>query len=150
MPESRQPARAQLALAFDFGLRRIGVACGDTLSRHASALNAVSVGPNGSPWEQVHCLIREWQPAFFVVGIPYNVDGSENVMTNAARSFANELVQRYSLDVHLVDERYSSLEASSRLREARASGIIKRRVVKSDIDAVAACVILERWFIEGI
>ncbi len=150
MPESLRPTLPQLVLAFDFGLRRIGVACGDTLSRHASALNGVSVGPNSSPWEGVHSLIREWQPAFLVVGIPYNVDGTENVMTNAARSFANELAHRYSLEVRLVDERYSSLEASSRLREARAAGIIKRRVVKADIDAVAACVILERWFIEGI
>jgi putative Holliday junction resolvase len=145
MPESDRP---KLVLAFDFGLRRIGVACGDTLSRNASALDTVPAGPTGPRWELIAAMLRDWQPDMAVVGLPYNVDGSENDMTGAARSFAAELARRFGIEVVMVDERYSSLEAAARLQTARESGLRRRRVAKSDVDAAAACVILERWFTE--
>lgn len=135
-------------MAFDFGLRRIGVASGDTVSRRASALQAVPAGPNGPRWEMIGSLLRDWQPHLAVVGLPYNVDGTDSDMTGAARGFAAELGRRFSLEVALVDERYSSLEAESRLKSARETGLRRGRVAKSDIDAAAACVILERWFDE--
>jgi putative Holliday junction resolvase len=145
MPESSRP---KIVLAFDFGLRRIGVACGDTLSRSASALETVPAGPNGPRWELIATMLRDWQPDMAVVGLPYNADGSENDMTGAARSFAAELARRFGVEVVMVDERYSSLEAAARLQAARESGLRRRRVAKSDVDAAAACVILERWFTE--
>jgi putative Holliday junction resolvase len=145
MPESWRP---KIVLAFDFGLRRIGVACGDTVSRTASPLQAVPAGPVGPHWETIDRLLRDWQPDMAVVGLPYNVDGSEGGMTGVARSFAAELRRRYGLEVALVDERYSSREAEVRLKSARETGLRRRRVAKSDIDAAAACVILERWFTE--
>ncbi|HEY0746254.1 MAG TPA: Holliday junction resolvase RuvX [Steroidobacteraceae bacterium] len=145
MPEATQP---KIVLAFDFGLRRIGVACGDTLSRSASALQAIPSRAGGPSWEAIGALMRDWQPAMAVVGLPYNVDGSDSGMTGAARKFAAELAQRFELEVVLVDERYSSLEAEARLKSARESGLRRRRVAKTDIDAAAACVILERWFTE--
>jgi putative pre-16S rRNA nuclease len=142
------PTRPQIVLAFDFGLRRIGAACGDTVSRSASALETVPSGPKGPRWQLIDKMLREWQPNMAVVGLPYNVDGSESAMTGAARRFAAELARRYSLEVALVDERYSSLDAGARLKSARESGLRRGRVAKSDIDAAAACVILERWFTE--
>jgi len=145
MPESSRP---KVVLAFDFGRRRIGVACGDTISRSASALRAVPSGPEGPRWELIGSMLRDWQPDMAVVGLPYNVDGSDSDMTKAARGFAAELARRYSLEVALVDERYSSLEAEARLKSARESGLRRRRVGKSDVDAAAASVILERWFTE--
>jgi putative holliday junction resolvase len=145
MPESSRP---KIVLAFDFGRRRIGVACGDTVSRSASALEAVPAGAAGPRWDVIASLIHEWQPDLAVVGLPYNVDGSDSEQTTAARSFAAELARRYALEVAMVDERYSSLEASARLKSARQSGSRRRRVAKSDVDAAAACVILERWFSE--
>ena len=145
MPESSRP---KIILAFDFGLRRIGVACGDTLSRSSSALEAVPVDLSGPRWQVIASLMRDWQPDMLVVGLPYNVDGSDSAMTSAARGFAAELALRYALEVALVDERYSSLEAEARLKSARESGLRRRRVAKSDVDAAAACVILERWFSE--
>jgi putative Holliday junction resolvase len=145
MPESSRP---QIVLAFDFGRRRIGVACGDTVSRSASALEAVPADAAGPRWEAIASLLREWQPDMAVVGLPYNVDGSDSEQTRAARGFAAELARRYALKVAMVDERYSSLEASARLKSARESGLRRRRVAKSDVDAAAACVILERWFSE--
>jgi putative Holliday junction resolvase len=151
MPDATLPTRpaaaARLVLAFDFGRRRIGVACGDTLSRTASPLGAVRVGRESLPWEAITDLMKTWQPALAIVGLPYNVDGSENELAAAARSFAAEIARRYALEVDLVDERYSSLEAGARLREARTSGLRTRRVAKADVDAAAAGVILERWFL---
>jgi putative Holliday junction resolvase len=134
-----------VVLAFDFGRRRIGVACGDTVSRSASPLGAVAAGPAAARWEAIGSVLREWQPAMLVVGLPYNADGSENAAAGEARDFARELTRRYALPVELVDERYSSLEAGARLKGARASGLRKRRVAKTDVDAAAACIILERW-----
>jgi len=141
-------AAAEIILAFDFGRRRIGVACGDTVSRTAAPLGGIPVGSAGLPWDALDSLMREWQPAVVVVGLPYNVDGSESGAAGAVRGFADGLAGRYALRVRLVDERYSSLEAERRLTGARKSGARKRRVSKSDIDAVAACVILERWLNE--
>ena len=145
MTELQSP---KILLAFDFGLRRIGVACGDTVSRSAAPLDAVGVDPGGPRWADIAALIREWQPDLAVVGLPYNVDDSESSMTRAARDFAAELGRRHALEVILVDERYSSREAEARLKSARQSGQRRRRVAKSDVDAAAACVILERWFTE--
>jgi putative Holliday junction resolvase len=147
MPESPLPvAPPGLVLAFDFGRRRIGVACGDTLSRCASPLTAITAGPDGPRWSSVDALIAEWRPARAVVGLPYNVDDSESPMGTQARAFAAAVESRYRLPVDLVDERYSSLEAAERLRSARQSGLRRRRLGKADVDAAAACVILERWF----
>ena len=137
-----------MILAFDFGHRRIGVACGDTISRNAEALKALPATAAGPGWESIEALMREWRPDLAVVGLPYNADGSESSMTGDARSFAAQLQARFSLDVELVDERYSSMDAGARLKSERESGLRKRRVAKADIDAVAACIILERWFTE--
>ena len=125
------------------------MACGDSLSRSATPLDAVANGAQGPRWDAVESLLREWQPALLIVGLPYNVDGSESGMSAAARGFAAELGTRFRLPVKLIDERYSSLDAATRLRAARESGLRKRRVAKADIDAAAACIILERWFSEA-
>ena len=145
MPESSRP---KVVLAFDYGLRRIGVACGDTVSRNAEGLQTVPAGPKGPRWELIASMMRDWQPDMAVVGLPYNVDDSDSDMTAAARGFAAELARRFGIEVVMVDERYSSLEAEARLQTARESGLRRRRVAKSDVDAAAACVILERWFSE--
>ena len=149
MPEAISAKAPRLVLAFDFGQKRIGVARGDTISRTAAPLHAVPADAGGPRWEFIDSLMRDWQPAVVVVGLPYNVDDSESGMAVLARGFAAELERRYRVRVALVDERYSSLEAESRLKEARESGLRKRRVAKADVDAAAACVILERWFSEA-
>jgi putative Holliday junction resolvase len=149
MPEAPAPRAARLVMAFDYGLRRIGVACGDTLSATATPLAAVPAGPAGPQWPAIDTLMRDWQPALVVVGLPYNADGTESGMTGAARTFAGELQARYGLRVELIDERYSSLEAHQRLKQARETGVRRRRVAKADIDAAAACIILERWIGEN-
>ena len=132
-------------LAFDFGLKRIGIASGDTLTRSAAPRPAASAGPAGPDWEAIAREVRALSPAALVVGAPYNADGSEGALTAAARRFAGELERRFALPVHLVDERYSSLEAEAALRARRASGERRRRVAREDVDSAAAAVILSRY-----
>jgi putative holliday junction resolvase len=137
---------ARTVLAFDFGLKRIGIASGDTLTRSAAPHGTAGAGPTGPDWNAIERAVRALAPAILVVGAPYNADGSDGALTAAARAFAAELGRRFALPVHLVDERFSSLEASAQLRERRASGARRRRVGKSDVDSAAAAVILGRWF----
>jgi putative Holliday junction resolvase len=137
--------RPQTVLAFDFGLKRIGIASGDTLTRTAAPRAAVSVGGSGPDWNAIAREVRALSPGLLLVGAPYNADGSESAMTTAARSFAAELERRFALPVQLVDERFSSLEANEALKAQRASGVRRRRVARGDIDSAAAAVILGRF-----
>jgi putative holliday junction resolvase len=90
--------------------------------------------------------VKDSAASRLLVGIPYNMDGTPTVLTAAASQFAAELAQHYRLPVELVDERLSSREAQQQLREARAAGLKRRRVTRSDIDMTAAKILLERWF----
>ena len=132
-------------LAFDVGEKRLGVAVGEGLTGQARALTTLNAG-------DVDALARvwaEWAPEAAVVGWPLTEDGAEQRATALARRFADELAARFGCPVYACDERYSSRAADDRLRAARASGQLGRRVRKTDRDAQAAVVILEQWFAEG-
>jgi putative holliday junction resolvase len=135
----------QTVLAFDFGLKRIGIAAGDTLTATAAPRPAVAVHQQKPDWNAITREVRMLSPALLVVGAPYNADGTPGALAPAARRFAAELERRFGLPVNLVDERWSSLEATAALKAQRSSGERKRRVRKEDIDSAAAAVILERW-----
>jgi putative holliday junction resolvase len=135
---------AHAVLAFDFGLKRIGIASGDTLTRVPAPRPAALALDSGPDWDAITREVRALAPGVLIVGAPYNVDGSEGTMSAAARRFAAELERRFALPVHLVDERFSSLEANEALKARRASGQRRRRVQRAD--SAAAAVILGRWF----
>jgi putative Holliday junction resolvase len=146
MPEVS--ARTIVVLGFDFGLKRIGIAAGDSLTQGARPIATVAAR-NGEPdWAMIDRYIRDWDPALFVVGVPYNMDGSASTLTDAAVAFAADLGVRHRRPVESVDERLSSREAEDQLRRRRASGERTRRVERGDIDAVAATVLLEQWLRE--
>lgn len=132
------------ALAFDFGLRRTGVAAGQSITASAAPVTTLEMTDGGPNWAVVDQLIKEWAPDRLVVGLPYTMDGGEQDITRRARGFAAELERRYTCPVLTIDERLSSKEAEARLRELRQQG--RRRVRRKDIDCAAACVILESWF----
>jgi putative holliday junction resolvase len=145
MPGAGAPSSApQIILAFDYGTRRIGIASGDTLTRTARALTTLQCSPD-IPWNQIDRLIQEYRPAQFVVGLPYNMDDTPTLLTEASRTFANELQSRYVLPVALVDERLSSREASEQIRDARALGLKRKRATREDVDMIAAKILLEQW-----
>jgi putative Holliday junction resolvase len=136
--------RAEVVLAFDYGERRIGVAVGQATTGTASPAGVVGV--SGSPdWGALERCIHDWSPARLVVGLPYNMDGSETALTGSCRAFAAELSRRFGLPVEFVDERLTSVAAATDLRDARRSGARTRRVRREDIDANAARLILETW-----
>ena len=137
----------QIILAFDFGTRRIGVASGDTLTRAAHGLVTLDCATT-MPWDAIAKLIAEYRPTQLVVGVPYNMDGTPTLLTEAARDFARALHQRYGLPACLMDERLSSREAEAQLREARSSGLKRRRLTHADVDMTAAKIVLERWFMD--
>lgn len=117
-------------LAFDFGLKRIGVAVGEPELRSAHPLPAIR------RFEDIDRLAEEWKPARFVVGLPTSVQGAAHAMTREAEKFARRLEKRYKLPVSRVDERYTSVEAESRLRGMKNKAV----------DSVAAQLILEQYF----
>ena len=130
-------AKPRTLLAFDFGLRRIGVAVGQTQTRSANPIETVAVKREHPDWQAIAKLIGIWTPDALVVGMPLNMDGSEQDMTLRARRFGRQLKGRFGLPVHLVDERLTTREAKNRLhREGRAGEVA---------DPVAAQVILEDW-----
>lgn len=137
-------ARGEVILAFDYGAKRIGVAVGQTTTGTASPAGVIPVA-QGPDWAAIERGMREWTPARLLVGLPYNMDGSETVLTAACRAFGSELERRFGLPVEFVDERLTSAAATSDLREARRSGARTRRVRREDIDANAARLILETW-----
>ena len=141
MPE----ARARVVLAFDFGLKRIGIASGDTLTRTAAPRGTFANSTSGPDWAGIDREIRLLGPDLLVVGAPYNDDGSPGRIAGLATAFAQQLAQRYGLNVERMDEGYSSTEAGSVLREQRATGQRRKAVRKGDVDSTAAAIILESW-----
>jgi putative holliday junction resolvase len=132
-------------LAIDFGLRRIGIATAVCLTRTATPLTTLPAADGEPEWDKLDHLIKDWQPDLIVVGLPYNSDGSWSEMGTLARSFAEKLGDRYSLQVDLIDERFTSAEAGSLLKEQRRQGLRNKKLHKEDVDAVAAQLIAESW-----
>ena len=119
-------------LAFDFGLKHIGVAIGNTLIKQAQPLTIITAATNDAKFVELGKLIDEWKPARCIVGLPSHPDGAEHEMTVRCRRFANQLHGRFGVVTVLVDERYSSAVIQQRRGEA--------------IDAQAAAIILQQYF----
>jgi len=132
-------------LGFDVGARRIGVAIGSAFGHGARALAVIDVHGGQVDWAVVDRLQKEWRPDGLVVGDPMTLDGGDQPIRERARAFAAELKARYGLPVVMVDERASSIEAAQRFAVDRAQGRRRRRDAVA-LDAVAAAVIVERWF----
>jgi putative holliday junction resolvase len=127
-------------IGFDFGERRIGVAVGETSTGIANPLGAIEADANEVRFREIGRIVDEWHPAGFVVGLPRHADDSEHAVAKLAEKFARRLEARYGLPVAFVDETLTSALAESHLRETRT-----RRGRKSDIDAVAAAMILQSF-----
>jgi putative Holliday junction resolvase len=130
-------------LAFDFGLRRIGVAVGQTVTGSASPLGVVVNEAGRIDVDAIAAHVREWQPDRLVVGLPLMPDGSDSDMLAPVRKFA-KLLERFGLPVETTDERYTSTEAERLLKTARADGR-RGRIDKATIDSAAAVLIAERF-----
>jgi len=139
-PNNNEPLSA---LGFDYGTQRIGVAFGQSLTGTARRVCVLKAKDGIPDWGQIETLISEWKPSVFVVGIPYNLDGSESGLMVRAIKFANRLNGRFHKPIYGMDERLSSVEATERWLEENKGA--KKRAA---IDDIAAQVILENWFSE--
>ena len=128
-------------LAFDFGLRQIGVAVGNALLGTSQPLTVLRARDGQADWRQITALIDEWQPDHILVGDPINMDGSVSELAERSRRFARRLHGRFGLSVSLVDERLSSFEVKQRQREAGHRGDYRR----DPVDSLAAELILQDW-----
>jgi putative Holliday junction resolvase len=131
-----------IVLAFDFGLRRIGIATANRETRTASPLTTLRADRE-PPWAEIDRVVDDWQPSQLVVGVPEG-EGAEAI-ARRARAFAAALGKRYDLPVATVDETLTSVAAQAELAEKRRSGYLRRRVGKVSVDRVAACLIAEQW-----
>lgn len=143
MPGTPDVAMPQTLLAFDYGRRRIGVAVGQTVTGSASPLGVVENTDSGPDQAALAALIREWQPGLLVVGSPAHADGSPSEMQKNVERFIKELAE-FDLPVDTVDERFTSIEAEAKLKDARAAGA-RGRITKESIDSAAAVLIAERY-----
>ncbi|MYN02541.1 Holliday junction resolvase RuvX [Pseudoduganella sp. DS3] len=126
----------ETVLGFDFGIKRVGVAMGNTMIGQATPLAVIQSTVNDARFAEIKALIDKWGPTKLVVGLPFHPDGAEHEMTARCRKFANQLNGRFNLPVVLVDERYSSVMIQAKRGEI--------------IDDRAAAIILQQYFDEYV
>jgi putative Holliday junction resolvase len=128
-------------IGFDFGQKRIGVAIGNNISKSAQALITIESTSSNQKFEVIQKIMDEWRPVSIVVGVPFNVDGSEHKVTNLCKKFAKQLEQKYALPIYLIDERYTSIEASYEIQDKKID-LKKKKLL---IDQIAAKIILQSY-----
>ena len=126
-----------LAMAFDFGTTKIGVAVGQKITGTASPVAVVKARDGIPQWLEIDRLVEEWQPKVLVVGLPINMDGSESDMSKAAARFSRRLHGRYGIRIELMDERLSTFEA-------------RKFEAPDQLDSIAAKLILETWLADSL
>ena len=134
-------------LCFDFGVNHIGAAVGNTVTKSANPLKEIRA-KDGIPNElELQKTVKDWQPCVFVVGLPLNMDGTEQLMTKRARKFGNRLKEKFRINVEFVDERLTSKEAKEQIFEQGGFRALAKD--KGAIDSLAAVAILEQYFYEN-
>lgn len=148
------------AMAFDYGTQKIGVAYGQSLTGTAQAIAVLKANDGIPDWDAIASLISQWQPQVFVVGLPYNMDGTDSELLPRAIKFGNRLNGRFNLPCFGIDERLSTREARAQVEGRGIEGGKKSGGVKKSaasiyapgdyvhVDAIAAQIILENWFSE--
>lgn len=128
-------------LGFDYGLKNIGVAVGQSLTMTASPLTVIKAQDGIPNWDDIKNLLAEWQPAKLIVGLPLNMDGTEQDMTHAAKRFGNRLNGRFNIPIEWQDERLTTFEALEQL------GIHSKMQSnnRQEVDQLSAQLILQSW-----
>ena len=137
--EMHNKSNIETVLAFDFGLKQIGIAFGQTITNQSTGIKIIKA-KNGVPnWDEIKTIVEEWNPTTLVVGLPINMDDSESEMSRLAKTFAKNLKSRSHINVKMVDERLSSREAKNKAREASKS------LDTTKTDHIAAALILQSF-----
>ena len=128
-------------LGFDFGLKRIGIATGQTITGTATPLTTLQTKNSAPDWERIAAHINQWHPDALIVGLPFLPNGEESDITRAARNFGKQLRKRFDLPVFTIDESYSSLAAE----QALSADLKITKHNKHQIDKMAAAIIVQSW-----
>ena len=128
-------------LGFDFGMKSIGVAVGQEITGTASPLNALKARDGIPDWDLLANVFEEWAPDLAVVGLPLNMDGTNQHVTFSAKKFANRLADKYKVSVETYDERLTTVDAKAQLFEMGGF----KKLEKQKIDSASACLIVESW-----
>lgn len=137
-----------MCMAFDYGIKRIGLAVGNSRLQTTQPLCVVA-NRNGTPdWNTIDGQISDWRPEVFIVGWPLEESGQESALCNHVRGFSKRLQKRYQLPVEFTDERYSSIAAQDEIKTLRRRGQMTRHSTHGDVDKIAAALLLETWFSE--
>lgn len=134
----------ELVIAFDFGEFNIGVAIGQKITKTASPLKTLKAKNWEPNWMQIEVMLNEWNPKFAIVGLPLNMDLTEQLISKKARKFASSLFNRFNIGVELYDERLTTVEAKRKIFNSGGYKALNRK----KIDSIAAAIILEGWFLE--
>ena len=134
----------QTLFGIDFGTKKIGIAVGQTLTRTAMGIAVLPVRNLEPEWNELDVLVARWKPDAFVIGMPYNMDGTASPMSGHAKKFAAQLGARYAKPCHPVDERLSTREARDISRH-NAELLGKRPNDRTKVDAMVAQLLLESW-----
>ncbi|MCL4108245.1 UNVERIFIED_CONTAM: hypothetical protein GTU68_065273 [Idotea baltica] len=138
-----------VVIAFDFGLKRTGVAVGNKITGSATPECTLISKDDKPDWNGISKLFEEWRPTQVVVGMPTELDGSENPLKPRIDRFCNQIQGRYNIAVDQENEQFTSIEAAQRLKQLRQSGR-KQKVSKDEVDKIAAAIILENWMQKNV
>ncbi len=145
MSNKEHPLKPSTVLGFDFGMKHIGVAVGQSITRSATALQSLSAKDGTTDWKSIQLLIAQWHPQALIVGLPLQMDGSEQLLSFAARRFMVHLRSHFELPVFEVDERLSSWAAKD-LMGAPPRTPKKRKAARDKVHAYAAAILIEQWY----
>jgi len=137
-------SEAGVIVAFDFGLKHIGMAVGQEITNTAQTFYSLKAESGEPNWDELDIIVRDWQPKLFVVGNPINMDGSDSDMKEKSDKFSNLIRQRYNIPVELMDERLSTREARERMKSDSGHFVD----ASADTHQISAQIILESWFRE--
>jgi putative Holliday junction resolvase len=143
MSTNNQP---RILIAFDFGMKRIGVAIGQTITQTARPLDTIQAKDGVPNWNAIQHLIKKWLPDALIVGIPLNMDGTNQKISQHAREFAQRLRERFKLPVYETDERLTTKDAREQLFNTGGYKALQ----DGQVDRVAAQLILQNWFAEHL
>ncbi len=130
-----------VVMAFDYGLRNIGIAIGQNITKSASTFYAIKAKEGLPDWVQLDSIIQEWEPSLFIVGDPFNMDGTKSEFQKKIVKFSEELKKRYEIELHMMDERHTTKEAIERIHN-KPDGIKD----SANKHSISAQIILEDWF----
>ena len=130
-----------VVMAFDYGLRNIGIAIGQNITKSASTFYAIKAQDGIPDWIKLDSIIEEWEPGLFIIGDPFNMDGTKSEFQKKIVKFSSRLKKRYGVEIQMIDERLTTKEAKDRLESE--SNILR---TSSNEHSISAQIILEDWF----